>query len=361
MDISKKKELLPLTSLRFFAAAIVVISHLGYDYHLGGMGVTFFFILSGFILSYNYADKLIAWSSGEIVRMWISRLSRIFPVHIFMFLLSIPLTYIYSRDYSLTDTLSNILLLQSWYPNGQGAFSFNGVSWTLSCELFFYITLPFILLISSKKALKLSTISLIVYMIIIMLFIWITSISAGMDMPEYSFKWWVYVISPYLRWMDFFLGIVLGFLFLKRKNRYDINYHITGGFEVCSITIMLISYFAFLKFDVPFKWNYSAYFDPIFSIVIYIFAMQRGMLSKILSNKAYTYLGKISFSIYMTHQVLMFYWNRYIYNLNCIATTKEEILNQLAYAFSVLAISSLTYHFIENPARKAIINYNIKK
>ena len=354
METLKNKEILPLTSLRFFAAAIVVIAHLGYDYHLGGMGVTFFFILSGFILSYNYAIKFMDWSSKQFISMWISRVSRIYPVHIFMFILSLPLSYIYAREYSVIDTLSNIILLQSWYPNGQGTFSYNGVSWTLSCELFFYLTLPFVLFTCSRRALQTKTALIFVAMLLIMAAIWLASLSAGHDIVEYSFKWWFYVISPYLRWMDFLFGIALGYAFLKVKSVKPKKTNVFSLLEVLSLFSVVGFYFYFLHEELPFKWNYSAYFNPLFGAIIYIFSFQSGLLSKFLSMQAFTYLGRISFSIYMTHQVLMFYWNRYIVNLNYIASTKEEALNQLIYCAAVLIMSVFTYHAIENPARRAI-------
>lgn len=354
METLKNKEILPLTSLRFFAAAIVVIAHLGYDYHLGGMGVTFFFILSGFILSYNYATKFMDWSSRQLLSMWISRVSRIYPVHIFMFILSLPLSYIYARDYSIADTLSNIMLLQSWYPNGQGAFSYNGVSWTLSCELFFYLTLPFVLFTCTRGALQAKASLLILIMILIMLIIWLVSFSAGHDINEYSFKWWFYVISPYLRWTDFLFGIALGYTFLKVKSIREAKTNLFSWLEVLSLSSVVGFYFYFLYSELPFKWNYSAYFNPLFGAIIYIFAFQDGLISKFLSMQALTYLGRISFSIYMTHQVLMFYWNRYIANLNYIASTKEEALNQIIYCAAVIIMSAVTYHTIENPARRAI-------
>ncbi|MHA0274769.1 acyltransferase family protein [Enterobacter ludwigii] len=354
METLKNKEILPLTSLRFFAAAIVIIAHLGYDYHLGGMGVTFFFILSGFILSYNYATKFIDWSSRQLISMWISRVSRIYPVHIFMFILSLPLSYIYAREYSVTDTLSNILLIQSWYPNGQGTFSYNGVSWTLSCELFFYLTLPFVLFACSRKALQIKTTQTLIVMMLIMLIIWLVSLSAGHDIVEYSFKWWFYIISPYLRWMDFLFGIALGYTFLKGKSVRPTWPNLFSLLEVLSLTSIVGFYFYFLHAELPYKWNYSAYFNPLFGAIIYTFAFQNGLLSKLLSMQALTYLGRISFSIYMTHQVLIFYWNRYIVNLNYIASTIEEAINQILYCAAVIFMSSFIYHVIENPARRAI-------
>jgi len=65
--------LLPLTSLRFFSAWLVVCCHC-FDFEPGYAGVTFFFVLSGFILTYNYAGKL--RTSKDYLDFWWKRVAR---------------------------------------------------------------------------------------------------------------------------------------------------------------------------------------------------------------------------------------------------------------------------------------------
>lgn len=82
-----------LTTFRFIAALMVFLFHqnLFSGYQLGSAGVSFFFILSGFILTYNYQDKLGEHSGNTIRAFYVARLARIYPVHLLTFLISFPL------------------------------------------------------------------------------------------------------------------------------------------------------------------------------------------------------------------------------------------------------------------------------
>ena len=160
-----------LTSWRFFAAMLVVISHCGRapfqafpDWFQrlaqnGYQAVSFFFVLSGFILVYNYyrADR----SSGMSVaagRFWIARIARIYPSYLLSLGIALPafLFYLFVRkaipSYSLVQdefslpgffSLSLVsvpILVQAWLP--PAALAWNGPAWSLSAEACFYLSFP---------------------------------------------------------------------------------------------------------------------------------------------------------------------------------------------------------------------------
>ena len=89
-----------LTSLRFFAAVLVFVQHvvpLTSRFSLGGAGVAFFFILSGFILTYVYGNELGGTrANGSVTRFYIARIARIYPIYIVGFVLSL-LEVVYRR------------------------------------------------------------------------------------------------------------------------------------------------------------------------------------------------------------------------------------------------------------------------
>ena len=158
------KEPLPaLTSLRFFFAMAVFCSHLGFlkdskfeivrnlysaVFAEGFIGVSFFFILSGFILTYNYADQF----RMQLNRMnWrafiIARIARIYPLHIITLLISIPLLWIQEGGKGIQMIgifVLQICLSQSLIPIQKVYFSFNAPSWSISDEFIFYLLLPII-------------------------------------------------------------------------------------------------------------------------------------------------------------------------------------------------------------------------
>lgn len=145
-----------LTSLRFFAASGVFMYHLCRIYPgmplkatstVGYVGVAFFFVLSGFVLTWSTP----IYNGVEAKQFWIKRVARVYPSHLAMMVIALLLP---ARPLPLTWAAvpPNALLLQSWFSPNDIAFGVNAVSWSLSCEAFFYLCAP--LLISVLNALK---------------------------------------------------------------------------------------------------------------------------------------------------------------------------------------------------------------
>jgi acyltransferase 3 len=114
---------------------------------VGYVGVAFFFVLSGFVLTWSTP----IYNGVEAKQFWIKRVARVYPSHLVMMVIALllpatplPLTWV--------AVPPNALLLQSWFSPNDIAFGVNAVSWSLSCEAFFYLCAP--LLISVLNALK---------------------------------------------------------------------------------------------------------------------------------------------------------------------------------------------------------------
>jgi peptidoglycan/LPS O-acetylase OafA/YrhL len=153
-----------LTSLRLFAAAEVVIFHYADKDHLfpfyselfngwtgaGYQAVTFFFVLSGFILTYVYSstneNTPITISAREFLK---ARIARISPAYFLALGLALP-AFVYSAfiskllafDVFVAGVFLVPTFLQSWYP--PTAFAWNGPAWSLSVEMLFYVSFHFL-------------------------------------------------------------------------------------------------------------------------------------------------------------------------------------------------------------------------
>lgn len=143
-----------LTVLRFFAALIVALHHtvnyFSWPHFAGVEGlarngwlcVDFFFILSGFVLMWSFRPD-----DNKTAFIW-RRIIRIYPLHIITLCLSICAFYVLGSPLAgynggTESVFINMFLLQAWFPNNKLLLSsWNGVSWTLSAELFFYVTAP---------------------------------------------------------------------------------------------------------------------------------------------------------------------------------------------------------------------------
>ncbi len=108
----------------------------------GFLGVSFFFMLSGFILAWNYPVI-------TSVRSYLTaRAARILPVYYLALLFSLPILVIeiHAAGFHLIEIAKGLMVLtltQSWIPRSVGFW--NGPAWTLSCEAFFYCSLPWML------------------------------------------------------------------------------------------------------------------------------------------------------------------------------------------------------------------------
>src|SRR5437899_9996368 len=101
----RKGELSSLTGIRFYAALLVYLYHVVLTipgmtalsgssllFNAADVGVSFFFVLSGFILTYNYADVFRDGVSGANYQRFVwDRLTKIYPVHFLTFVLVLPI------------------------------------------------------------------------------------------------------------------------------------------------------------------------------------------------------------------------------------------------------------------------------
>ena len=147
-----------LTSLRFFAALLVVIFHYNLSHPffpnwIAGQGyaaVTFFFVLSGFILTYVHYEAGSGLNLSYRRFMW-SRLLRIGPTYFLAITLIFALYFIAGilRDIDPLRAGLVLLMLQSWLPSA--ALYLNPPAWSLSNEIFFYLLFPPIIRILTRS------------------------------------------------------------------------------------------------------------------------------------------------------------------------------------------------------------------
>ncbi len=140
-----------LTGMRFLAALLIVLHHTVANRISGTSlvaipdlrpiatvsytGVSFFFVLSGFVLAWS-------WSTGSTRVFFARRFARIYPLHVVTWAAWLVLLWQLGRQASPATAVLCLLLVQAWSPNAATAFGVNAVSWSLSCEAFFYGLFP---------------------------------------------------------------------------------------------------------------------------------------------------------------------------------------------------------------------------
>lgn len=189
-------------SLRFLFIITVFIAHFNYAGIEGkstGIGVIFFFILSGFLMAKNHGDK-ISLNRTVLRKFYLRRIVKLYPIHLLCMACWLLLDLRISASINWNVLTANAMLLQSWIPRYDYYFSFNYVSWFLSDMIFLIICFPLIyrgIRKLSKRALAMSAAFMLVIYILYITFI-----------PFKDLKFWIYIFPP-IRLVDFTLGMMM--------------------------------------------------------------------------------------------------------------------------------------------------------
>lgn len=322
-----------LTGLRFIAALMVYLCHLNTDYFgvfvkemfsQGFIGVSFFFILSGFILSYSYEDKL----KNEVTskrQFILLRLARIVPMHLLLAMPFILLT-IHLKNFDFSKTLTNILLMQSWIPKEDYYFSLNGVSWSLSDELFFY--LMFIPLIYTSITKKVITAISIITLLLTIYFLKIIQTE--------ELNHWLYYIFPVSRLVEFICGMII-YAYWKNSRQQTVDSLL---FLISLLPLLIAIYYSN---NINNSLRYSLYY--LLPMVIFFTSciyLRNGVIHTILSSKTLELLGKSSFIFYLIHQpIILFCFKIFGHN--------PGPLYLIALLVIITIVSIILYKLVEEP------------
>jgi peptidoglycan/LPS O-acetylase OafA/YrhL len=357
-----RERLNALTSLRFFAAAAVVWLH--FQGYFGippvsgvvlAQGVSYFFVLSGFVLTYVY-PSLPDWTARR--NFLVARIARLWPAYFAAMIFAVFLaragwTFLERPGLAAhLNLVANVFMVQAWTPvEGAGFFSINGPSWSISTEFGFYFA--FLLLIGnfgSTWGRKLLLSALILAGLIGIGFV----LNIRWQSPSYpaiTDESLLYMF-PLARLFEFTAGMSVAILYRRKRllDRLDPVSVTAIEFAV----IGLIIFYAVLAFYIetsrpgplPQYLGISAVVPAC--LAVYVFAQQRGLVSWILQLPPLVLLGEMSYSIYLFHIPILAY---FVINKTAATPNLEALIACLAV---IMGLSYLNWLGLEAPARKAI-------
>ena len=345
-----------LQSLRFVFIMLVVMSYIiGKSFDFGGeCGVSFFFVLSGFILSYAYGRQV---QNGKFrwKRFLKKQLLKFYPLHLVTFLVMVALDARLERYFSWPKLLANALLLQSWVPSDDFYFVANGSSWFLSDLLFFYVVFGVLFTwlnsVSLRKLIFVGAAVLGLYVVLAV------SIPTSMVNP-------LLYASPATRLLDFALGILL-FRFSVSASAGQVERWLgrqSAGcislIEVLLVCWVVLSFFVYERSAIGFRC--ASMFWGVSPVVLFGFVKTdklRGVVTLCLHHPVMQWLGSISFEIYLTHWITM----RIFYSLLSSAGIGEEgrvVLGvMVATILLIFVVSYLTKRFFVDKVYATLIKY----
>jgi peptidoglycan/LPS O-acetylase OafA/YrhL len=366
MDLEAARARLPaLTSLRFFAAFHVVIFHLqatkvvqGPAWYeklaaVGYVGVSFFFVLSGFILVYTYAGRALSLKD-----FWRARFARIYPAYAFSLLFTAPFFFFavvkldipffaWPKAHLKLAAGLVVTLLQAWVP--PAALTWNPVAWSLSVEAFFYLLFPFLLLVLIRRTQP--------QLLLIAAAAWLTSLALSNSYvflnPDHLTvinadvltAFWLNALKfhPLARLPEFLLGMACGFLFLRshRENKFALPLVLIG--------LAGVGLAAYFEAIIPYPVLHTALLAPAFAAIVYGFAL-RPRWSALLDNRLLVLCGDASYSLYLLHSMIMGMY----FHTSTGQLRFQSLFDVFVFVLIAVGISALVYRFIEEPARRKL-------
>ncbi len=349
---SKKPRIDPLTSIRFVAAILVVF------YHIGGVKIplvasfmsfapyviTFFFVLSGFVMTFVYYRP---GAPFDFKHFWLARISRIYPIYLLSFLLACIHYADVLGKINAPEYFSAVLLLQGWFP--RYALSFNFVAWTLSVEIFFYFIFPFAIVLFRRLSLRTS--------IGFSTLFWIANQTvrqglqhSGLDLhPNFL------AYLPPFHLDSFLLGVVAGIWFLTRKERESpVSQKVNLLFLLISLGVVII--YDRIGF-VPQMGSLNGLYAPLFVVIILTLALDRTRLAQWLSQRWLVVLGESSYALYALHGPLLFLFED---GLKWLGVSPSPYLLVFVYLPVTISLSIMAFRRIEWPAQNWLRSHPIQ-
>jgi len=347
-----------LTGLRCFAAINIVFFHfsnpqwfgfLAPVVNAGFISVSYFILLSGFVLGYNYNARARA---GELdrKRFWEARFTRIYPIYFLSLLLSLgqlPSEYA-SHGHAMfwAGVVLTPLLLQGFIP--AIATFMNTPAWTMSAEAFYYVVFPWVA--KWKKPERVST------HLAKMAGIWMLGLVPGAlymafnpDGIAHPDRWsygpwlWALKYTPYTHLPSFIFGVMLANLdqMMKRTGLLRLGLGIVGFGGIYGVLS--------LGSRVPYAIIHDGLLMPLFGCLILGLAGENP-LATVLGVRPLVFVGEASYCLYLLHFNM---WNMihssHVLDLTGLSRFDPWISYGLLIAMAVFAL-----HFIEKPAQRKL-------
>ncbi len=319
-------------SLPFAARTIV---------HGGYLAVQTFFILSGFVMARTYANA--RWGGKDLLNYGAARLARIYPVYLLSlvvvapFIIETMLKPATEAGRKATLLANYVFVLQGW-TGGLGV-GWNTPAWSLSCEFFFYLLFPLVFPLLRNAGRRVTAVVLAVSLITPVLL-------AHSDVP------WVW--KPIHHFSDFVAGIaaarIYGFLAPRMRQQGFWLYLpaiVAGALLIVFPRVMDGTY-----------GDLNTGLRPLNVLALAGFALGGGFTARLLSTQIADYLGKVSYSMYILHVPILWWFGRWSMHASVFGVVHlSPGAAALLYLVLVIAVSALSFAWVEMPANRWIRRY----
>jgi peptidoglycan/LPS O-acetylase OafA/YrhL len=349
-----KPKILPVTSIRFFAAFYVVCFHLIGNTDVSGasdsvlprilgygfVSVSFFFMLSGYVLALSYLDT---GSSLQIRAFFVARFARLYPLIVATMLLDIPHTIYVNRRAGLSHghilaiLLNSVFVTSAWLPN---VGSLDSPVWSVSVEIFFYLLMPWIgPWLWRRSGWWLCGFAVAIYT---------AGNLAVMYVVHLRVNGFVVATNPLLHLYEFLLGICTAklFLFLTRDTVWSERLARWAPALIIGSALIFLSVPVF-RLGKPYELMQHGILTPLYAVVLLALSSGHQTMSRIFSMSWLVILGEASFALYLIHYPMAMLLRRMM-KLHPVAGTGF-------YLALIIGLSIGSTFWLERPSRRWIM------
>lgn len=343
-----------ITFTRFLASIAIVFFHFGWNSFplntsLGNFGeelvsaMTYFFLLSGFILVISVSKDGIILERINKMFFWKRRAARILPMYFLAMLLFFILNFEYSTDESLREQtqgyLFAVILIQAWLSDF--VMDINYPSWSLSVEAFFYFLFPWILILWRKFSSK--------TIIVLSVILWIGNLFLYIYLNDNNFQENFIKFYPPLHLATFIQGVGTGILLIRHFDwiKEKASKYIHTATILMTILVIYTSYNNYSFYE----YQHNGLLSPFFLVLLLSLSILDGKLKEILSSKPLIFLGGVSYAIYILQVPIYQLCQKYIPILN----EMDEGSLFYPYLIVLFLVSSICFVYFEKPMRKWIL------
>lgn len=347
-----------LNSLRFFAALIVLLSHIGPLKKVYGVtdifgeepfyidakfGILLFFVLSGFLITYLLLEELNLKGTINIKAFYIRRALRIWPLYFLTIVLAFfiypHIDFLVLKGYDIAVIWSRagikilffLILMPNLALNFGGNIPYATQSWSIGAEELFYFIWPLLL----KKAKNKKNIFIAVIVLYVLIYYLLHYFS-----HVHKYIYYLEVIWSGYPLSCLAMGGIFAYLFFIKNETSEKIKKIFFNFWVQ--VIMLGALLCLVVYGYEFKFCDREIYSFLLGYQVCNFAVNPKLVFS-LENKLFSYLGKISYGIYMFHPVAIICAIKICLLLH---VTANWLLYVVILGLTViLAVAS--YHFFE--------------
>jgi len=312
-----------LQALRGIVAILIFYHHYGFAGSVvtsfGDFGVTFFMILSGFVLYLSQSRNDRKFSLKKFMP---GRIRKIYPLYLPCWIAS---CFVFDNPSSNAGIILGALMLQSWIPDKSIFFAGNGVAWFISDLIFCYLIFGILKkIIDGPKLIR----------NLIFGGYFIAYCAVTLLVPDNMALDIIY-INPVLQLSNFIIGMVLCKTYISfTRHLYICKLPTILQLSSITITVVAIFYYAYI----PERFSLCSYWWLVTPMCILIFAVTDtcdNMICRILHSKTLQITGNISFTLYMIHAICINIWQR---GLHYIGISNTGVGNMLWQSIVLLLL-----------------------